>query len=163
MPKKRPSPEQIVTLLRQIEVATSQGIIRYRLRAGRLGSQTSAAGRDTQRGDLYSLKEAKILISQWRQHYNTVRPHSSLGYRPPAPRTFMPQPPYLDGAPAMQASRSPWHKISGRSSAWPVNRVDFEIVTIISRAAIRKMRVAKSACRYRVGSPNGYRIPGVIM
>lgn len=50
----------------------------------------------------YSLKEAKVLIEQWRRHYNTVRPHSSLGYRPPAPQTFVPQPPHLDGAPAMQ-------------------------------------------------------------
>ncbi len=30
-----------------------------------------------------SLAEAKVLIEQWRRHYNTVRPHSSLGYRPP--------------------------------------------------------------------------------
>ena len=50
----------------------------------------------------YSLKEAKVLIEQWRHHYNTVRPHSSLGYRPPAPQTFVPRPPHLDGAPAMQ-------------------------------------------------------------
>jgi putative transposase len=35
----------------------------------------------------YSLKEAQIVIGQWRKHYNTVRPHSSLGYRPPAPQT----------------------------------------------------------------------------
>jgi hypothetical protein len=33
----------------------------------------------------YTLKEAKIIIENWRQHYNTVRPHSSLGYKPPAP------------------------------------------------------------------------------
>lgn len=33
----------------------------------------------------YTLVEAKILIEAWRRHYNTVRPHSSLGYRPPAP------------------------------------------------------------------------------
>lgn len=33
----------------------------------------------------YSLAEAKILIEAWRRHYNTIRPHSSLGYRPPAP------------------------------------------------------------------------------
>jgi putative transposase len=33
----------------------------------------------------YTLKEAKILIERWRVHYNTVRPHSALGYRPPAP------------------------------------------------------------------------------
>lgn len=54
-------------------------------------------------GEIFcSLKEAKILIEQWRQHYNTVRPHSSLGYRPPAPQTFIPTPPHLDGTPAMQ-------------------------------------------------------------
>ncbi len=38
----------------------------------------------------YSLKEAQIVIEQWRRHYNTVRPHSSLGYRPPAPETIVP-------------------------------------------------------------------------
>ena len=34
---------------------------------------------------IYSLREAQILIEQWREHYNTKRPHSALGYRPPAP------------------------------------------------------------------------------
>ena len=38
----------------------------------------------------YSLKEAKILIEQWRKHYNTKRPHSALCYRPPAPETYIP-------------------------------------------------------------------------
>jgi transposase InsO family protein len=33
----------------------------------------------------YTLLEAKVLIERWRNHYNRVRPHSSLGYRPPAP------------------------------------------------------------------------------
>ena len=33
----------------------------------------------------YSLAEARIVIESWRQHYNTRRPHSSLGYKPPAP------------------------------------------------------------------------------
>ena len=33
----------------------------------------------------YSLREAQVLIEAWRRHYNTVRPHSALGYRPPAP------------------------------------------------------------------------------
>lgn len=33
----------------------------------------------------YTLKEAKIVNEDWRCHYNTVRPHSSLGYKPPAP------------------------------------------------------------------------------
>jgi putative transposase len=40
----------------------------------------------------YTLKEAKVLIERWRQHYNTIRPHSSLGYRPPAPQTILPRP-----------------------------------------------------------------------
>jgi len=40
----------------------------------------------------YTLKEAKILIEQWRVHYNTVRPHSALGYRPPAPEAVLTDP-----------------------------------------------------------------------
>ncbi len=39
------------------------------------------------RETFYSLREARILIECWRHEYNTVRPHSSLGYRPPAPET----------------------------------------------------------------------------
>ncbi|MFA6043893.1 MAG: IS3 family transposase [Phycisphaerales bacterium] len=42
------------------------------------------------RGEIfYSLQEAKVIIEMWRTHYNTVRPHSSLGYRPPAPQTIV--------------------------------------------------------------------------
>jgi hypothetical protein len=41
----------------------------------------------------YSLKEAQVVIEQWRVQYNTVRPHSSLGYRPPAPQAILPQQP----------------------------------------------------------------------
>ena len=37
-----------------------------------------------------TLAEARVLIEQWRVHYNTARPHSSLGYRPPAPEVIMP-------------------------------------------------------------------------
>ena len=36
----------------------------------------------------YTLKEAQILIERWRIEYNTIRPHSSLGYRPPAPESI---------------------------------------------------------------------------
>lgn len=38
----------------------------------------------------YTLREAEVLVGQWRRHYNTVRPHSSLGYRPPAPEAILP-------------------------------------------------------------------------
>jgi len=37
----------------------------------------------------YTLKEAQIVIERWRRHYNTARPHSSLGYRPPAPEVVL--------------------------------------------------------------------------
>jgi putative transposase len=37
----------------------------------------------------YSLKEAQILIERWRRTYNTVRPHSALGYRPPTPEAIL--------------------------------------------------------------------------
>ncbi len=40
----------------------------------------------------YSLREAEVLIERWRQHYNTVRPHSALGYRPPAPEAVLLRP-----------------------------------------------------------------------
>lgn len=35
----------------------------------------------------YTLLEAQVLVENWRREYNTIRPHSSLGYRPPAPET----------------------------------------------------------------------------
>lgn len=40
----------------------------------------------------YTLKEAKVLIEDWRRHYNTKRPHSALNYRPPAPEAILVQP-----------------------------------------------------------------------
>ena len=45
----------------------------------------------------YSLREAQIVIERWRRHYNTRRPHSALGYRPPAPETIIP----MDQRPVM--------------------------------------------------------------
>jgi len=37
----------------------------------------------------YSLREAQVVIEQWRRHYNAIRPHSSLGCRPPAPEAII--------------------------------------------------------------------------
>ena len=44
----------------------------------------------------YNLWEAKVLVGNWRKEYNHVRPHSSLGYRPPAPEAI--QPPAIEVA-----------------------------------------------------------------
>jgi len=42
-------------------------------------------------GEIFdTLLEAKVLIERWRQEYNHFRPHSALGYRPPAPEAILP-------------------------------------------------------------------------
>ena len=37
-----------------------------------------------------TLFEAQVLIENWRKDYNQIRPHSALGYRPPAPEAILP-------------------------------------------------------------------------
>jgi transposase InsO family protein len=52
----------------------------------------------------YSLAEARIIIEGWREHYNTMRPHSSLGYKPPAPSAVLwPAAPFQAASPATPA------------------------------------------------------------
>jgi putative transposase len=50
-----------------------------------------------------TLYEAQVLIERWRRHYNAIRPHSSLGYRPPAPETILPPASDLTYAPLRPA------------------------------------------------------------
>ena len=115
MPKKRLGAEQIVTKLRQVEVLQSQGQWLSGLGTKSLyiepGSPWENGYCESFNGKLrdellngeifYSLREAKVVIEQWRIHYNTKRPHLALGYRPPAPVTIAP-PPALDGTTIMQ-------------------------------------------------------------
>lgn len=55
-------------------------------------------------GEIFTtLREAQVLIESWRRHYNAVRPHSSLGYRPPAPEAILPPAPGLPYAPLRPA------------------------------------------------------------
>ncbi|WP_424667180.1 IS3 family transposase [Candidatus Binatus sp.] len=58
----------------------------------------------------YSLKEAQVVIEKWRVVYNTLRPHSALGYRPPAPAAIAPQ---------MAALRSPTAPYDPPFASWP--------------------------------------------
>jgi putative transposase len=53
----------------------------------------------------YSRKEARIVIESWRRHYNEVRPHSSLGYKPPAPEVLIPTRPAAQPRPAPPGAR----------------------------------------------------------
>ena len=54
-----------------------------------------------------TLREAQVLIEQWRWHYNTARPHSALGYRPPAPEVVMPVPPMPPPRPGPAGAAQP--------------------------------------------------------
>ena len=57
----------------------------------------------------FSLAEAQVMIEAWRRHFNTVRPHSSLKYQPPAPETILP------GGAAAPWATAPAHSESARS------------------------------------------------
>ena len=54
----------------------------------------------------YTLEEARVIIENWRRCYNEIRPHSSLGYRPPTPRVLMPARPAAQPEPASPAAPS---------------------------------------------------------
>ena len=98
---QKTSAEQVVLKLRQIKVQTAQG---KSLSLGCKEAEISEQLRDECLGQeiFYSLKEAQIVIGLWKNTYNRVRPHSSLGYRPPAAVT-LPDPAYrLPMALAMQ-------------------------------------------------------------
>ena len=70
MARKREKPEDIVMKLRQVEVLQGQGMsVAEAVRQVGMAQQT---------------------YYRWRVHYNTVRPHSALGYRPPAPESVIP-------------------------------------------------------------------------
>jgi putative transposase len=58
-------------------------------------------------GEIFTtLREAQIIIEEWRRHYNRVRPHSSLGYKPPAPEAVAwPASPAVESAPPAIALR----------------------------------------------------------
>ena len=92
---RRYKPEEIVTLLRQIEVGIANG--KTAPQACKEAEINTQLRDECLNGEIfYSLKEAKIVIEMWRKEYNTVRPHSALGYRPPAPGAcspaFLPKP-----------------------------------------------------------------------
>ena len=71
MSRKRHKAEEIVAKLRQVDVLLAQG--------------------HTVADAIRSIGVTEVIvIESWRRHYNTVRPHASLGYRPPAPEVFVP-------------------------------------------------------------------------
>ncbi len=139
---KKNTPEQIVSLLRQVEVAATGAKTLYiepgsPWENGYCESFNSKLRDEFLNGEIfYSMKELRVLAERWRVHYNTVRPHSSLGYRVPAPAAWLTEDPrgcgkveskerfplfhtpdYGDGAylsPVALHEQSRWYKRSGR-------------------------------------------------
>ena len=71
----------------------------------------------------YSLREAEVLIERWRRHFNTVRPHSSLGYVPPAPEATVPRSLNVVqwvGAPALGGAHPPTYPDRGAKTLNPL-------------------------------------------
>lgn len=62
-----------------------------------------------------TLLEAKVSVARCRGHYNQVRPHSALGYRPPAPEAILPHPESLGPRP-LQASTLTWRVVTSRGA-----------------------------------------------
>jgi hypothetical protein len=91
----------------------------------------------------YSLAEARYLIECWRRHYNQIRPHSSLGYRPPAPAAILP-------LPAPQLSLRCWTASWGQATlsrlcaGWKT-QPSFPFVRFIQTERRRKRVLARSA------------------
>lgn len=92
MSRKRHTPEQIIGKLREAEVLLSQG---QTVPEACKQIEVSEQMRDEllNRELFDTLDEAKVLAERWRHEYNHIRPHSALGYRPPAPETIEPMPP----------------------------------------------------------------------
>ena len=120
MGRKRHTPEQIITALREAEVGLARG---KSVKLISRGSSASPSRRTTGGGGSYGgmkvsrarrlkelerengrLKLLTVLVEQWRRVYNTVRPHSACGGLPPAPEALKPSPwflrmPQLQGPP----------------------------------------------------------------
>ena len=88
MPRKRYTPEEILQHLRTVELDTGKGLAVLDA-CRKLGITEQTYRAQFLDGELfYTLKEAQIMTERWRRHYNTVRPHGSLGGQPPVPETI---------------------------------------------------------------------------
>ena len=104
--QKAHTPEEIVAELRQVEVLAAQGkAVAEAVRSIGVAEQLRD---ELLRAEVFnSLREAQVLIEQWRKHYNSARPHSAPGYRPPAPEVVMPLPPMPPPRPGPAGAAQP--------------------------------------------------------
>ena len=90
MPRNRHTVEQIITKLREAEVALSTG--QPVAQACRTLGITEQLRDELLNRELFAtLWEVQVLVERWRRHDNQIRPHRALGLRPPAPETIASQ------------------------------------------------------------------------
>ena len=105
----------------------------------------------------YTLQEAKVLIERWRRNYNTIRPHSSLGYRPPAPVTILPpmaKSPYPQTVRALETGPLIW----GRSG-WMVGRWWGSGQDRLRQSSVRSFFYL--GCHFRLTTTSGHFVTAV--
>ena len=90
-----------------------------------------------------------MLIESWRRHYNTIRPHSSLGYRPPAPETASPPLPPSGSATRSRAFKGRYIEVSGslRENRWTdkEDKERFEVQLMAERISFLERKPADAA------------------
>jgi len=87
--------------------------------------------------------EAKVLIERWRHHYNTVRPHSSLGYRPPAPEAIQTWPADSGATPLRLPAMSESPRV--REAGTPASCADGPCCSGV--ASVRSAPLPPTACQ----------------
>jgi hypothetical protein len=98
MPRKGFRPEGIIAKLREADVLLGQGKKAAEVVKALGVNEVTYRDELLDREIFHSLHEAQVLTEAWRRHYNMVRPHSALGYRPPAPEA-VPWPAWLSPRP----------------------------------------------------------------
>ena len=87
MATRRYTAEQIISKLREAEVLLAKGKSVSQA-SKQIGIVEQTLGDEVLKREIfYSLEEAQFIIEMWRNEYNQIRPHSSLGYRSPVPET----------------------------------------------------------------------------
>ncbi len=105
--RKNWSAEQIIAKLRQIEVQMAQGRGLSLAKPKRPRSPSREFQDECLKREIFhSLREAQVVIAAWQDRYNHIRPHSSLGYRSPAPITLQEIARQLSLPAAVQASHT---------------------------------------------------------
>ena len=87
MPRKRYTPEEILQHLRTVELDSGKGLAVLDA-CRKLGITEQNEGAVSRPGSSIHSSEAQIMRERWRRHYNTVRPHGSLGGQLPVPETI---------------------------------------------------------------------------